>query len=203
MIEVFLIIVISLIFVIILRRVVSVKLDPSDSVLAMHANAMAEVADESGANKKIEVHINHLMNQAKDSLKNEQFSFAEKVLIRVATLDPKNLETYRLLGDLYLRQQNYKDAISSYKVALRYQPKDAQILHNLGLCYYQENQYKRSIKYFKKSVRYESGVAHRYISIASAYQSLKDMKNAKIYMKKALDLEPANIAYQKLYQELK
>jgi tetratricopeptide (TPR) repeat protein len=203
-IEVFLIITLSLIFAIVLRRVVQVKLDPSESVLALHANAMADAIDNSSkvADRKIDLHINNLMKQVKDSIKNEQYTFAEKVLVRIATLDPQNFETYKILGDLYLKQQNFKDAISAYKFAIRIQPKDAFVMHNLGLAYYQINQFRKSIFFIKKSIKIEPEVAHRYVSLSAAYQGIKDVKSARFYMEKAIDLEPANIAYQKLHKEI-
>ena len=48
----------------------------------------------------------------------------EKKILQKITKDPKNVENYRQLGELYIKMRNYKDAMDAYKYIIQILPRD-------------------------------------------------------------------------------
>lgn len=55
----------------------------------------------------------------------------EKKLLGKITKDPKNVEHYRQLGELYIKMQNYEDAQNSYEFILKLTPEDETAFRRL------------------------------------------------------------------------
>jgi len=206
-IEVVLIVSLAVIFVIILNRVSQISIDPVDQNLALETYAVANSLKSKeisnfGNIDRLENHINKLLSQAEKAINTKKYSYAEKILLRVATLSPKESRSYAMLGNLYLKQQNYKDAIPALKETIKYNQKDAAVYLDLATAYYNLKNFGDAIKYFKKSIYIEPSIAHKYISLASAYELNHQKQKAIHVAKKAVDLEPENIAYQKILKEL-
>lgn len=54
------------------------------------------------------------------------FSEAEKTYIEIIKKDPKNIQAYKNLGNLYLKQGNLRDAMSSFEQVLKINPNDQE-----------------------------------------------------------------------------
>lgn len=73
-----------------------------------------------------------LLNKALEAQKNNNLSKAEKVYIEIIKQDPKNIEAYSALGNLYLRQKNFSDAKESFKQILKLKPEDREAKFQLS-----------------------------------------------------------------------
>jgi len=192
MIELILIISLAIIFVILLRKLPEVNID--------------EMSDSSFpvAVKKNQAIMSHgHIKQPAPQDENKNFSKAEKLFIKFATLQPDNPEIYGKLGLIYLEQKNYLDARESYVEAIKFEPKNALWLHNLGLALFNLKRFSESIDYYKKSVAIEPNKASRFFNLGLAYEACGDHKNALQAYERAAKLEPDNVEFQGLIERIR
>ena len=64
-----------------------------------------------------------------------QYERAIDAYRRAIELDPTYADAYNNLGNIYLLQKRYHEAIKLYQQDLRYHPSDALFHYNLGACY--------------------------------------------------------------------
>lgn len=60
------------------------------------------------------------------------YKYMEKRYINKIVKNPRDITSYRKLGDLYLEVKNYTDAIESYKMVLKLKPDDLEIKTKLN-----------------------------------------------------------------------
>lgn len=107
--------------------------------------------------------------------------------------------SYRInLGNYFYKRQQYKKAISAYKLALfhsshlRNKSFDDNIYNNLGVAYMEERAYNRSKLYFLKALKgYQNskdqkGIALVYNNLGSLEAAKKSNHSAQVYFSKAL-----------------
>lgn len=67
-----------------------------------------------------------LVIQAKKFFKKKDFSQAEDLLIKAIQNNPKNIEAYRIIGEIYLEKGNLKDAKEVFEQILKIDPENKQ-----------------------------------------------------------------------------
>lgn len=67
-----------------------------------------------------------LVVQAKNFFKKKDFSQAEDLLIKAIQINPKNIEAYRVIGEICLERGNLKDAKEAFEQILRIDSEDKQ-----------------------------------------------------------------------------
>ncbi|MCX6740056.1 MAG: tetratricopeptide repeat protein [Candidatus Parcubacteria bacterium] len=83
----------------------------------------------------LEKKIEDLLDEGKSLMKNENFEEAEKKIIEVLALDPKNLKAYHELGDLYYLQKQFVEAEATFKHILKINKTDDQAYFKLAEVY--------------------------------------------------------------------
>lgn len=73
-----------------------------------------------------------LLREADELSRRGEFESAEKKFIEIVGLDPHRAATYRALGELYLRFEQYVHAEQSFRHALRISPEDAEVRADLA-----------------------------------------------------------------------
>lgn len=76
--------------------------------------------------------LRRLIDEAKGFMSAERFDAAEKTLIELLSLDPKNAQAYEMLGRLYIQTKDYGNAKEALEYLLKLSPKDASVLAGLG-----------------------------------------------------------------------
>jgi len=85
-------------------------------------------------NKVSEDNIEILLNEAKSLIKKNDFKAAEKKLIKVISLDTKNIEAFKALGSLYFERKSYDEARQTFKHVLKISEEDGgEIYLNLAI----------------------------------------------------------------------
>lgn len=67
-------------------------------------------------------------------------------------LDITNLEVYRLLGEIYVQQELYSDAIGMLETVLRYEPDNGDALAWLGMAHYEVGEYDKALEILNKAI---------------------------------------------------
>lgn len=70
--------------------------------------------------------IINLQEKAKKFLEEKNFPEAEKIYLEIIKRDPQNIDAYKGLGQVYLKQNNLKDAKASFEYVLKIKPDDKE-----------------------------------------------------------------------------
>jgi len=107
---------------------------------------------------------------------------------------PHKARPYVNLGVAYRKRGAYRQAITAYETALKYQPgyKEplAQLYTNLGAVYGQMGDYVREIRYCHQAIELDPTRAQAYSNLGYAYAMVGDMENAIRYGTKAIKRAP-------------
>lgn len=133
------------------------------------------------------------------------FRSAEKVDEAITTylelqkLQPDDTQIFSLLGELYLKKQEYPAAITAFQKVYQTKPKAPQARHNLVAAYHQSAQnliaqkkYHSAIKILLKAVEVDPSESNLRLSLSNAYQNVGDYQNAQTQLALVLKGEPNN-----------
>ena len=94
---------------------------------------------------------------------------------------------YKVLGYLYLRENNYPKAIEYYQKVLEITPGDKDTNYNLGYLFVKAGQYTQAIKYYKNSLSQDASDKDVYHNLSVIYtRYLNNKKEGKRYYNKYL-----------------
>ncbi|MBU1132256.1 tetratricopeptide repeat protein [Patescibacteria group bacterium] len=141
-----------------------------------HSSGGSGLSDAELNNK-----IKHLLDEAKQLIKNENIADAEKILIEIISLDHKNVDAYKMLAQVYLNEKEYKQAIQTFQFILKVEMKNSKTIVK-----------KDESGKEKKSITNALELAILYTDIGTIYQKMGKNDQSLINYKKALDLEPNN-----------
>ena len=136
-----------------------------------------------------------LLREAQNAVKNENFDLAEKKYIEIVRLDPKHIEAYRGLAQVYVQLGQTKEAEETYKFLHHLVPNDDQVLVNLAELAEQNNQIAQAISYYEKSLLLNDSSAPRFAKLCALLQNEKQYPAALEAMEQSVELEPQNPKY--------
>jgi len=131
--------------------------------------------------------------QGKTEEANHEFEIALK---NASKLQPKNIDIYKVLGQLYLRQKNFKAAEETYRLILNISSQDAEAYFYLGNIYDQLKDRAKTEEMLKEALKLKPDYAEALNYLGYLYvEEDKKLDEAEIMIKKALEIEPDNGAY--------
>ncbi len=139
--------------------------------------------------------VGELVKQAKSLFKKDDFIEAEKIFLEVISLDPKNIEAFEGLGDLYLKQKKYNEAKETYNYLLKLSHTEAHYHDKLGKVAKEQGRLQEAEMEFFQSVGLNSQNANYLFDLAEVYILEEEYEKAVEFINKALDLEPNNPKY--------
>ena len=148
---------------------------------------IAEVATDLPS--KISEKLDQLWSIAQESLQDNRFLRAEKALLTILRVDERNASAYNRLGILYVKQQQYKDAIECFEIAQSLEP-SASSLHNVGLIYFETGDYDKAALAFEQALEIDSDLASRHIAYAKVQEKLGNKKKLIESLERAVEIDP-------------
>ncbi len=148
---------------------------------------IAEVATDLPS--KISEKLDQLWSIAQESLQENKFLRAEKALLTILRVDERNASAYNRLGILYVKQQQYKDAIECFEIAQSLEP-SASSLHNVGLIYFETGDYDKAALAFEQALEIDGELASRHIAYAKVQEKLGNKKKVIDALERAVELDP-------------
>lgn len=148
---------------------------------------IAEVATDLPS--KISEKLDQLWSIAQESLQDNKFLRAEKALLTILRVDERNASAYNRLGILYVKQQQYKDAIECFEIAQSLEP-SASSLHNVGLIYFETGDYDKAALAFEQALEIDSDLASRHIAYAKVQEKLGNKKKMIESLERAVEIDP-------------
>jgi len=122
---------------------------------------------------------------------------ALNLLTKAKALDDHDTETFILMGDAYLQQNNGGLAVSSYERAASLNAKIAEPHYKIGLVYLRSRNYPAAQEAFSKAIEVDPGYTLAYKELGENYYSQKEAAKAVTAYEKYLTLtenpEPAKL----------
>jgi len=120
----------------------------------------------------------------------------EITLKNASNLNPKNIDIYKSLGALYLRQNNIKKAEDTYRLISELAPQDPEVHLYLGLVYSELKNDLLLEKELKKAISLNPDYSEALNFLGYHYvENNKNLKEAERLIRRALKIEPDNGAY--------
>ncbi len=131
--------------------------------------------------------------QNKPDQANREYEISLK---NAAKFNPKNIDIYKNLGQLYLGEKKFDAAIEAYQVVLGLAPLDSSAHFYLANIYEQKGQKAKTEAELKKALELKPDYheALNYLGFFYAEEN-KNLDQAEAMVKKALEFEPENGAY--------
>ena len=95
--------------------------------------------------------LRRMIEEARVLLDAEHYDAAEKKLVEVLSLDPKNVQAYEHIGRLYILTRNIENAKESFKYLNKLSPQDASVLASLGEIANIANDVNAAFTYFSRA----------------------------------------------------
>ena len=113
---------------------------------------------------------------------------ALSLLLKAKSLDDHNPETFILLGDAYLQQNNGGLAITSYEMAASLDPKQAKPHYKIGLVYLRSRNFSGAQEAFTKAITVDQGYTLAHKEVGELYYQMKEADKAVNSYQKYLSL---------------
>lgn len=112
---------------------------------------------------------------------------------------PDNVDAYRILGNILLRQGKKPEALGIYAKALSINPNSAPIYANLGSFYAEQRNWERALDYFQQAVIFDPNLAGAYRSLAQIWEELGDKNQALECFCQAVNLKPQTLTAEEYF----
>lgn len=133
-----------------------------------------------------------LLEEAQELSNKEQFEEAERKYISIISLDHKNVEAYKGLGEVYFRKKDYVHAKEIFNHVLKLASLDEEAYVNLGMIAFKEGNLEEARKDYAQSLALNNKVAVHHIDLGEVCLALGENKKALDCFQEAVKLEPNN-----------
>lgn len=128
---------------------------------------------------------------------------ARELVQEVLFRDDKHAKAWNLLGAIELKTGRSEIASTHFTKALVIDPAFYEAALNTGMALLRQQRYAEAIWAFERAAGLMPGLAAPWINLGEARLALRDLPGAKKAWEKALELDSANQALRKRYEELK
>jgi len=132
--------------------------------------------------------------------KQNKLNQAEESIQRSLDLNPKNADSYNILGMISNRLGNYDDAIKYFRRAIELAPERAAFKFNLANIYRTHlKEYKKAAELYEQSLNIDPNKFTTWNNLGITYMAMKNYDNAERCLKKCIQIAPAHFrAYYNL-----
>ena len=128
---------------------------------------------------------------------------AKSALLRALELEPTSVAALSKLGFIYVREQNYPQAIASYRKAAELEPLLPNSFFNLGYIYATTEDYKQAKEMYARAVELEPDFLDEALTnLALVQLELGERRQSIDNLKRALDINPANTSAAALLAQI-
>lgn len=139
--------------------------------------------------------IKTLLSEARSFVRDLKWSEAEKRYIEVLSLDHHNVEAYKGLGTIYLKQKMFSQARETLMYIVKLKKADDQVYASLAEIEEGQGNMHEAELHRLQAVELGGKQACRHAELAGHYFANGDVLKAWPFMKKAVELEPNSAKY--------
>jgi len=149
------------------------------------------------ADPKDKVGLFNLLGEAREAhQKPDSFAETVRILRRVLDEDPKVIDAWFTLGNVYFREGKWQDAITQYRKALELKPDYDLAVINIATCYRNLGDDAAALAGYEHYLRIDPKDAYVRYQVGEVYLDRGDLAQAGARFREALELDP-NVAQAK------
>lgn len=145
--------------------------------------------------------IKTLITEARALTRDLKWSEAERRYLEAISLDSRNAEAYRGLGQMYVKQKLYPQAKETFQYLIRLKKEDDATFSGLAEIAEAEGKMDEALRLRTQAVVASPKQPHRQAELAEFYLRRKEPKKALAAADEAVKLEPASARYLELSLE--
>ncbi len=128
--------------------------------------------------------------QAPARFSNDQLEHVIKEYELILEKDPKNIEAYFQIGNIYYEMRKVNKAIESYSKGLELNPSSIDLLTQLGNLYFDTEKYQLAVDNYQKVLDIEPNINDVRVDMAIMYRRLNKPDIAIKELKTAIENDP-------------
>lgn len=145
--------------------------------------------------------IRTLLDEARALARDLKWADAERRFLEVLTLDDRNVDAYKGLAAIYVKQKLYPQAIETYQFLVKIKKADASCFEGLGDIASAQDDASKAEGYYQKAIELQPRVAHQHAVLAHFYLAHAQPQKAWLSAKRANELEPKSAKFLELSLE--
>ncbi len=145
--------------------------------------------------------IRTLLDEARALARDLKWADAERRFLEVLTLDDRNVDAYKGLAAIYVKQKLYPQAIETYQFLVKIKKADASCFEGLGDIASAQDDASKAEGYYQKAAELQPRVAHQHAVLAHFYLAHAQPQKAWQSAKRANELEPKSAKFLELSLE--
>jgi tetratricopeptide (TPR) repeat protein len=145
--------------------------------------------------------IKTLLTEARALIRDLRWADAERRCLEVLSMDARQTEAYRLLGQIYLKQKLYPQAAETFEYLVKTKKADDATYAGLADIAGASGDRARAEAMRVKAVEASPRQAHRHAEAATFFLEAGDIERAWPYAARAAELEPGSAKYLELSLE--
>ena len=162
--------------------------------------------DKSLINRISDAYLAALQGLAEELISTDRES-AKTVLLKALNIDAASVQVLSKLGYIYLRDNNYPQAVETYQKVAELEPQMPNAFFNLGYIYAVTENYDKAKEMYARVVQLEPVFLDEALfNLAMVQEQLGERRQCLKSLKQAIEINPANesaVAYLKQLTELK
>ena len=162
--------------------------------------------DKSLINRISDAYLAALQGLAEELISTDRES-AKTVLLKALNIDSASVQVLSKLGYIYLRDNNYPQAVETYQKVAELEPQMPNAFFNLGYIYAVTENYDKAKEMYARVVQLEPVFLDEALfNLAMVQEQLGERRQCLKSLKQAIEINPANesaVAYLKQLTELK
>lgn len=149
-------------------------------------------------NTEAQDRVNLLLDDARALARDQRFADAERRFLEVLAIDQRNMEAYKGLGSIYLKQKLYPQARETFEFLLRSKHADDVVFASLADIAAAEGDAARVEEMRRRAVEARPRMAVRHAELAEMYLERGEAAKAAPFIRRATDLDPKSSRYLEL-----
>jgi tetratricopeptide (TPR) repeat protein len=136
--------------------------------------------------------VTGMMEEGAQLFKEEKYTEAEEIFLDIVRINPKEVEAYEYLGEVYLGKKEYDHAIETLEFAKKLNPNDDRIYYDLAQAHLAAGDKPQALELLRKSVELAPKNPRNLHAVIELAVELNDRFVAKETLRKFKDANPEN-----------
>ncbi|MFH1286567.1 MAG: tetratricopeptide repeat protein [Candidatus Magasanikbacteria bacterium] len=156
---------------------------------------------ESGKPPKRVNDTKEILRYAKEMAEQGDLDLAEQKCISVIRIEPKNVEAFEILAEVYVGQKQFDEAKETYEFLLQLDPKHENAMIKLSEILEERGDVEGSLKLYENLVLQNPNISSRFAKMGDLFIQIGQYDTAYEAVIQASELEPENPKYLDMLTE--
>ncbi|MBU0540657.1 hypothetical protein KKF59_02865 [Patescibacteria group bacterium] len=139
-----------------------------------------------------------LLDEARSLARDLKWADAERRYLEILSMDKRNVEAYKGLAGIYLKQKMHTQAKETFEFLLKIKKADDVCFAGLAEIAEAERDLIAAEQYYRKAVEYRPRLANRHAELGVFYLDSNQPAKAWPFVRRATELEPKSPKYMEL-----